>query len=676
MFLIADAAAWPLESGRDQELLSTEPTAGPWLLPLAVACEAPPPELWALPVCLGGPDGRFPALVSLEEGSEAPGLDPITGLGVAAGELEPVPLCELPLQLLPDGITSAAAFAETSVEGAEQEAVFTAIQPDSADGSLRDLSLMIDPSGAGGSFEPRLAFCRFSPEPFEPWAAVAHPLGELEIDPLSLEDFGTPPGDRGGSGWTDDGGTLSDAEAVAVELPPTERLAPRLITDPVAGGDLQPVDPSDGGAPFATGVVPVDLHPTDGVVPQLTTDPVVEDPQSVTIADVRVHFTLGEQGWAAYLYSIGVDGQVVGVLVIASYDEPSIARFVQENRNSGDGGIVVDRGDGWLISNFPLDQAPPVPDQGLFSPAPGVFSEEQGNSADAQNGIGSENKADTENNALVICDPGIEDPSFTRENDPTYAAYLAFLKENPLWLEQNGADGSPLQVVTASVHLPWIELETPGAAQAFDLWCEQIHWPQQVPLEGSEAGWGDPVVCTFLAPEEGEPLETIDPQDPFLPIRFAARGEAPSLLGASVETMPWINARGLALVERLADVPPPAITADTRVPGVDAAPMALYAASARAARSAASALLGSAPASGGALAAAAAEAQQLASPADRNEATPLGTVPASRQSVATRLASLLASDGRLASDESQVLLEELALIQQRSWLWRPLRLAR
>lgn len=58
-------------------------------------------------------------------------------------------------------------------------------------------------------------------------------------------------------------------------------------------------------------------------------------------------------------------------------------------------------------------------------------------------------------------------------DDDVYGAYLAFLRENPTWKEENGAGGIQLQVITPSAHQPWIELSTPGAARAFDAWFER-----------------------------------------------------------------------------------------------------------------------------------------------------------------------------------------------------------
>ncbi|MFM8525214.1 MAG: hypothetical protein ACKOCM_06300 [Cyanobacteriota bacterium] len=58
-------------------------------------------------------------------------------------------------------------------------------------------------------------------------------------------------------------------------------------------------------------------------------------------------------------------------------------------------------------------------------------------------------------------------------NDDPLSAYQAFLKENPQWEAEHGAGGIQLQVITPSAHQPWIELSTPGAAQAFDAWFER-----------------------------------------------------------------------------------------------------------------------------------------------------------------------------------------------------------
>jgi len=85
--------------------------------------------------------------------------------------------------------------------------------------------------------------------------------------------------------------------------------------------------------------------------------------------DVLVQFVSADVGWAAYYYSVAGDGAVTGVSVFASYDEPTLAAFVAEHAD--DASVqIFDCGDGWWISGFPPELAPPVPvgDQIFFDP--------------------------------------------------------------------------------------------------------------------------------------------------------------------------------------------------------------------------------------------------------------------------------------------------------------------
>lgn len=76
--------------------------------------------------------------------------------------------------------------------------------------------------------------------------------------------------------------------------------------------------------------------------------------------DVRIQFVVSDAAWATYSYSIAFDGSVLGVSVMASYDEPTVASFVAAHGDDVDARIY-DFGGGWSIDNFPIDLAPPVP---------------------------------------------------------------------------------------------------------------------------------------------------------------------------------------------------------------------------------------------------------------------------------------------------------------------------
>ncbi len=61
-----------------------------------------------------------------------------------------------------------------------------------------------------------------------------------------------------------------------------------------------------------------------------------------------------------------------------------------------------------------------------------------------------------------------------------FSDYLAFLQSNPQWLDDHGATGIQMQVMTPSSYLPSLDLPTPGDARAFDAWYEQTQLPNDV----------------------------------------------------------------------------------------------------------------------------------------------------------------------------------------------------
>ena len=107
------------------------------------------------------------------------------------------------------------------------------------------------------------------------------------------------------------------------------------------------------------------------VDPTIIVDPGITDPPTFEPVDIRVQFISSDAGWAAYYYSVGVDGSV-NIWVCASYDEPGIADFVSGDSEARAYATVEDTGDGWVIWNFPADLAPPVPETGVFAPTGGV----------------------------------------------------------------------------------------------------------------------------------------------------------------------------------------------------------------------------------------------------------------------------------------------------------------
>jgi hypothetical protein len=157
----------------------------------------------------------------------------------------------------------------------------------------------------------------------------------------------------------------ADVAEAAFDFVPDEMVAIES-TDPIAVDEWQAWDP-----------VVCDLQPYDFVDPKPAVDPVIIDDSSLLVEDswlmvyepidIRVQFVSSETepGWATYYHTVGVDGVAQGVSVWASYDEPAIAAFVAEHANDP-AVLISDYGDGWWIDGFPLELAPPVPEQTVF----------------------------------------------------------------------------------------------------------------------------------------------------------------------------------------------------------------------------------------------------------------------------------------------------------------------
>jgi len=159
-----------------------------------------------------------------------------------------------------------------------------------------------------------------------------------------------------------------------------ERLEVRSM---LAADGAEVVDDAMSNEEFETfDPTAVEVQPAEQIEPTIIDDsclmvvnPITTDPITVDPIDVRVQFVSSDPGWAAFYYTIGSDGSVLNVSVVASYDDPTISAFIAEHADD-DGVQISDFGDGWLISNFPIELAPPVPDAGVFATAfevcPGV----------------------------------------------------------------------------------------------------------------------------------------------------------------------------------------------------------------------------------------------------------------------------------------------------------------
>lgn len=125
-----------------------------------------------------------------------------------------------------------------------------------------------------------------------------------------------------------------------------------------------PSDSVDGFEPETTGLSP-DVW--ERGIDELTviTDPVVLDPVAFEPVDIRVAFTYSDSEWASYYYSIGADGSVANVWVVASYGEPTVAAFIADH-GSDPGVEVMNCGTCVGVSGLPLELAPPVPEKAEF----------------------------------------------------------------------------------------------------------------------------------------------------------------------------------------------------------------------------------------------------------------------------------------------------------------------
>lgn len=156
------------------------------------------------------------------------------------------------------------------------------------------------------------------------------------------------------------------------------------LIDPVLPPDFEMVTGEPEGIDFEPEihVDPVFEEPPTIDLPEVvdeTVDPVTEiidetaegegapgEPELVVEpVDYRVQFVSSDPGWAAYHYMVGVDGSVVSLTVVASYDDPTIAAFVADHVD--DPAVQIsDYGGGWCVVGFPLELAPPVPENGVF----------------------------------------------------------------------------------------------------------------------------------------------------------------------------------------------------------------------------------------------------------------------------------------------------------------------
>ena len=202
---------------------------------------------------------------------------------------------------------------------------------------------------------------------------VVDPTGSSDGNGLSTDGMTQGTGDSSVDSSVSDGSADGSASGAADS-------GNGLTTAPTSGDPVAVVDPIDTGVfpipvdPTAIDPTAIDPTVTDPTVTDPTvTDPTVVDPTVAAPIDVRVQFVSSDLGWAAYYYSVAGDGTLADVSVFASYDEPKIAASVAEHAD--DASVqITDCGDGWWISGFPPELAPPVPvgDQTFIDPTNGT----------------------------------------------------------------------------------------------------------------------------------------------------------------------------------------------------------------------------------------------------------------------------------------------------------------
>jgi len=118
-----------------------------------------------------------------------------------------------------------------------------------------------------------------------------------------------------------------------------------------------------------------------------------------------------------------------------------------------------------------------------------------------------------------------------------FSAYIAFLQSNPQWLDDHGATGIQMQVMTPSSYLPSLDLPTPGDARAFDAWYEQTQLPNDVVCRFDDLDQPPPPL--FCPPPNCPPPNVIStpkdlPAACEIPIPISAPSEQPIPLPTTV----------------------------------------------------------------------------------------------------------------------------------------------
>jgi|GEM_PF-4393898 len=264
---------------------------------------------------------------------------------------------------LPSGVSLLVCpVANWSDSGSGQLAPTPAIETNQSIEANGSLSSVIDDSG--------LLLCTFPPATFSLSGDADFGDSGDSIAPPTVD-----PGIDGGQDTVVDPTIIVDPV-----ITDPDWIAPPTVDPGVDGGQDTVVDPTIIVDPVITDpdwIAPPTVDPgVDGgqdtvVDPTIIVDPVITDLPTFKPVDIRVQFVSSDAGWAAYYYSVGVDGSV-NIWVCASYGEPGIADFVSGDSEARASATVEDTGDGWVVWNFPADLAPPVPETGVFAPTGGV----------------------------------------------------------------------------------------------------------------------------------------------------------------------------------------------------------------------------------------------------------------------------------------------------------------
>lgn len=500
MGLLDEPTAWPQDKPWEDGLEGMTPrTQGCWLTPPALTWEGPPPTISLDPIPDPETDssGADPNGEADGRGGVGPGTESLWPCAVfMAPETTPDPTT------LDDGSTGLI-LGGLPPDGGGSDPITGLEAPLSEDARSGD-SHRAEPSGFAeaddtGSSEALAPEACITPEESSPLILEAEPLAALPWHRLYAPESEASAGRQGP--FYRHGGVISMAPVDWRILWPWDRgeqAADPETTSPwewwwpriaICGdiADPNPDDPSSSvpGSLLEPFLYPVETEPAAEDIPGLDDSPSEDasasldasprDDGSVPDTNVWIQFCQLNPGWSSYDDYIDSAADLKSMNSFSADDDWLIAPVVTDDRDNS--ALTGDDADGiWMIPDCPADQPPEdlpwdgqVPETALNLPWT------------------------TKPRPIVVVCP--REPG----EDPTLRAYQSFLKDNPTWPDEHGAGGIQPQVITASSHLPWIDLSTPGAARAFDAWFER----NVMAVRGREAEPPEPLA--FEAAAAGEP---------------------------------------------------------------------------------------------------------------------------------------------------------------------------